>query len=178
MKLMSRKQNGSNRGQAGQALVELALVAPVLLVLVLGIADFCRVFYASVTVTNAARAGAQFGLLPLNYTLMTGTPSMQDAAVNDVKVGAKFLLPGFSAANVTATYYCRCPSATGPIGAKYDQCIGMPVAGKQCGTTGAPIAPTGVWVDVKVNYTFTTITSFPGIPHSVPLVSEAQMRVQ
>jgi Flp pilus assembly protein TadG len=178
MKLMSRKQNGLTGSQSGQALVELALVAPVLLVLVLGIADFCRVFYASITVTNAARAGAQFGLRGQNYTLTTGTPSMQSAAVADVTASGQPLLPGFSAANVTATYYCRCPNGTNPIGAKYDKCAGMPAPGKQCGITAAPITPTGVWVDVTVNYTFRTITSFPGIPHSVPLVGEAQMRVQ
>ena len=42
----------------GQALVELALVTPVLLVLLLGAVDLGRLFYARITVTNAAREGA------------------------------------------------------------------------------------------------------------------------
>lgn len=42
----------------GQALVELALVTPILLVLLLGAIDLGRLFYAQITVTNAAREGA------------------------------------------------------------------------------------------------------------------------
>ena len=42
----------------GQALVELALVTPVLMVLLLGAVDLGRLFYAQITVTNAAREGA------------------------------------------------------------------------------------------------------------------------
>ncbi len=42
----------------GQSLVELALVLPILLLLVAGALDLGRVFFASVTVTNAAREGA------------------------------------------------------------------------------------------------------------------------
>ncbi|MHB8891143.1 MAG: TadE/TadG family type IV pilus assembly protein [Candidatus Limnocylindrales bacterium] len=42
----------------GQALVELALVTPILLLLLLGAVDLGRLFYARITVTNAAREGA------------------------------------------------------------------------------------------------------------------------
>lgn len=43
----------------GQALVETALLIPVLLMLVMGSDDFGRVFYYSIAVTNAAREGAR-----------------------------------------------------------------------------------------------------------------------
>jgi hypothetical protein len=43
----------------GQALVEFALVLPMLLVLLLGIADFGRVFSAAITLEAAARNGAE-----------------------------------------------------------------------------------------------------------------------
>jgi hypothetical protein len=42
----------------GQALVELALVVPMLFFLSLAAIDLGRVFYSLITVTNAARAGA------------------------------------------------------------------------------------------------------------------------
>lgn len=45
----------------GQALVETALVFPILVTLLLGAADLARVAHASIAVTNAARAGAQYG---------------------------------------------------------------------------------------------------------------------
>ena len=43
----------------GQALVELALITPILMLVLLGAVDLGRVFYASITITNAAREGAQ-----------------------------------------------------------------------------------------------------------------------
>jgi hypothetical protein len=47
------------RDHRGQALVEFALVLPMLLVLLLGLADFGRVFAAAITVEAAARNGAE-----------------------------------------------------------------------------------------------------------------------
>jgi Flp pilus assembly protein TadG len=46
------------RGERGQAVVELALVAPIMIVLLLAVADLGRVFHSEVTIANAARAGA------------------------------------------------------------------------------------------------------------------------
>lgn len=41
--------------------MELALLLPVLIVVLLGIAEFARLWYAFITVDNAARVGAQYG---------------------------------------------------------------------------------------------------------------------
>jgi Flp pilus assembly protein TadG len=49
---------GSARRTRGQAVVELAVILPILLVLLASAADLGRVFYSSVVVENAARAGA------------------------------------------------------------------------------------------------------------------------
>jgi hypothetical protein len=49
----------AERSRRGQALVEFALVLPMLLVLLLGIADFGRVFAAGITVEAAARNAAE-----------------------------------------------------------------------------------------------------------------------
>lgn len=45
----------------GQALVETALLLPILMLLVMGSADLGRVFYYSIAVTNAAREAARQG---------------------------------------------------------------------------------------------------------------------
>ena len=50
-----------HRSERGSALVELAVTLPLLVLLVVGVADLARVFYVSMALTNAARAGAQYG---------------------------------------------------------------------------------------------------------------------
>lgn len=44
----------------GQGLVEFALALPVLLLILLGLADFGRAFYYTTAISNAARAGAEY----------------------------------------------------------------------------------------------------------------------
>lgn len=43
-----------------QSLVEFALVLPILLLLILGVMDFGRMFYTKMVLTNAAREGANY----------------------------------------------------------------------------------------------------------------------
>lgn len=58
------RRTGSSGGtESGQSLVELALVLPVLLLIVLGVADLGRAFYYSTAIANAARAGAVYAAL-------------------------------------------------------------------------------------------------------------------
>ena len=45
---------------SGQALVELSLALPLLLLLILGAMDFGRMFYTKIVLTNAAREGANY----------------------------------------------------------------------------------------------------------------------
>ena len=54
-----RWSNGRRTGQKGQALVELALVLPILLLILMAIIDFGRVFHGFLAVTNGAREGAR-----------------------------------------------------------------------------------------------------------------------
>ena len=59
---MARRTN-----QRGQAVIELALTLPLLLVVVFGIIDFGFMFQRYESVTNAAREGARIGILA-DYT--------------------------------------------------------------------------------------------------------------
>ena len=47
------------KDQRGQALVELALVIPLIMTLLLGIVEFGRIYTAQLTLNNAVRAGAR-----------------------------------------------------------------------------------------------------------------------
>ena len=55
------------RSRAGQSLVEMAMVLPVLAFLTFGLLDFGRAYYFQVSVTNAAREGARAAILNI-YT--------------------------------------------------------------------------------------------------------------
>jgi Flp pilus assembly protein TadG len=58
-----RIRKALRRSEKGQALVELALIVPVLLLLVLGVFEFGRLLNAYMTVQHAAREGARLGIL-------------------------------------------------------------------------------------------------------------------
>jgi Flp pilus assembly protein TadG len=51
-------------GERGQAVIEMALTLPLLLLIVLGMFDFGLLFQRYEVVTNAAREGARIGVLP------------------------------------------------------------------------------------------------------------------
>ena len=48
----------------GQAVVELALILPILMLILMGIVEFGRIFMAHQTIANAAREGARTAVLP------------------------------------------------------------------------------------------------------------------
>lgn len=56
------------RGRRGQALVEFALLLPVLLMLILGLIDFARAWNVYQVVTDAAREGARMAVIDNGMT--------------------------------------------------------------------------------------------------------------
>ncbi|WP_422444893.1 TadE family protein [Thermoanaerobacterium sp. DL9XJH110] len=49
------------KSQKGQAMVELALILPVIVLILFGILEFGRIFYSYIVITYAAREGARAG---------------------------------------------------------------------------------------------------------------------
>ncbi|MCG0274878.1 MAG: pilus assembly protein [Thermosediminibacteraceae bacterium] len=49
------------RTQRGQAVVEFALVLPLLVLILFGVLEFGRIFHTYIVITNAAREGARLG---------------------------------------------------------------------------------------------------------------------
>ena len=70
-----------HRGDRGQSVVELALLAPFLIILMLGVIDFGRVYFAYVSVTNGARNGAHYA--SESATAAADTSGVTSAAVAD-----------------------------------------------------------------------------------------------
>lgn len=53
-------QTGSRENNRGQSLIEFALILPVLVLIIYGVFDLGRAFYAVITIANASREGARY----------------------------------------------------------------------------------------------------------------------
>ena len=49
-------------GRKGQELVEFAIIFPLLMLVVFGVLDLGRIFFASISIANVAREGARYGI--------------------------------------------------------------------------------------------------------------------
>jgi Flp pilus assembly protein TadG len=69
-----RRGRHSRPGADGQSLAEFALIVPILLLLVLAIADFGRIYSSMVAVEAAAREAADYGAFQSSYWLASPAP--------------------------------------------------------------------------------------------------------
>jgi Flp pilus assembly protein TadG len=138
--------------RSGGAAVELAVVFPFLLLLVAGVVDFGRVFYTSVAVANAARAGAEYG--SRNFEAPTDTAGMRQFAQQDGnEVGTLA---------ISARYYCRCGATT---------------SNPPCAACNGGAAP-DVFVEVTASRTVDFLLPYPGLPSSFAVSRKATFRTQ
>jgi len=158
--------HSNERSKRGQAAVEMALVAPILILVLLAVVDVGRAMYFYIGVVEAARAGAQYGAQSL--ATAPDTKGMVAAATNDAPQGITMDKP-------TATETCVCadgtklkcadPSASPPTGMT---------------TTGGGVIPgtcdPRVYVQVQTSATFNTLFHYFVIPSSFRLAGNSQMR--
>jgi hypothetical protein len=90
-----------DRHERGVALVEFAMVLPLLLVLVFGIIDFGRAFQTWITLTNAAREGARLGTVSQDAQAVVQR-CQSTAGVSGVSCSVSGL-PGMTGQDVTVT---------------------------------------------------------------------------
>jgi Flp pilus assembly protein TadG len=145
------------RADDGGALHELALVAPLLALLLLGLTELGRFAYFSILVANAASAGVQYGA----QTLETANDStgMANAAENDAGVGVLNPSPA-------PTSYCECYPSPGSS-------FTCPTAAPTCTSGNHPV----YYVQVTTQGTFSSLFHYPGLPTSVTVSRKAVMRV-
>jgi hypothetical protein len=75
------------RGQTrGQALVEFALVLPILLILLLGVLDFGRAIAAYNSVSNAARSGARVAIVNQDLAAIEAAVESEGISLGDIEV--------------------------------------------------------------------------------------------
>jgi len=76
-----RKSLTGQRSEEGSALVELALSMPMLCIMLLGAAEFARLAYASIEVTNAAHAAAVYA--SSSHGAASDSPGVVNAGTSD-----------------------------------------------------------------------------------------------
>jgi len=138
--------------ESGGSLVELALVLPVLLLLLLGTADFGRACYIGIEVSRAAQSGALYG--SQNPSDVAG---MKAAAVLDAPD-----VPGFTTANVTVTTGCECSDGSS--------------ASLNCSTTPTCATNQVTYVQVTTSLNYTAPFPYRTLPTLAVLHGSARMR--
>jgi Flp pilus assembly protein TadG len=145
--------------QRGSAFVELAVAIPLLAVVLFAVADFARAYYVGMELTNAARAGAQYGSKSTVFNA-AATASAAQAAAPSI---APYTTP-------TVEQVCTCTS---------NSPSSHPFPTHSCTSTCASSSDhLLVYTHVVAQKTFTTITRIPGIPSSVVMTRSATMRAQ
>jgi hypothetical protein len=139
------------RSETGTAFLELAVVLPLLILFVIGAAEFGRLYFTGITVANAARAGAQFGAQNLGQSsnLAGMTLAAQDEA-RDLGTISNF-----------PSRFCRCSD-------------GSALA---CSTACGTDAPQ-VFVKDSAVKSVSLIIRYPGLPNTVNVSRVAVFRVQ
>jgi Flp pilus assembly protein TadG len=150
----ARKAAPRSEKASGQAMLELCLILPVLLLLILGTIEFGRAAYFDIEVADAARAGALYGAQSMADAADTGaiTQAVQNNA-QDIPTAQMTITPSVS---------CTCPGSG-------------TVAGSCAGALGCTPQ---VYVSVYVQDRQPTLFQYPGIPDPFTLTTTAVMPVR
>src|ERR1700691_251735 len=145
------------RTDTGQALVEAALVLPVLLLMILGALETGSIAYNAIEVANAAEAGALYAAQ--SRANAANTAGITQAATNDAS--------NVLSVTATATTTCACQSAAGTL------------TTLACTGTTTCVSPSQVveWVNVVTAAKITPMFQLPGLPATLTLNGNATMRV-
>jgi Flp pilus assembly protein TadG len=167
-------------GERGGALVETALVIPLLAWMMLGSAELGRIAYAAIEASNAARAGAAFGAQGVVTTTETPITSanIEQAAVNDA---ADFVSGGLQA---TANIYCVCLTTNASTGGVSSTPQVLCTSSTATSATYCPTSTTTKvqntiihYVEVSTTATVKSMFHYPGLPTSYKLNGFSEMRV-
>src|SRR5262249_53775685 len=139
-----------NLRQRGNAILEAALAAPVLFLLLCGVVDFGRAFYFTDIAAGAARAGAQYGII--SSANAGNTLGMEQAAKDDAAGVPSSIF------SVQASYFCQ-DSGGGEI-----VCKDNPNA--------------EAYVKVVTHITYALMIPWPGIANPLNIGGISVMRVQ
>ncbi len=141
------------RHRGANAAIEMALIAPTLVFVAVGMADYGMAIHRRMQVQHAAQAGAEFAM----------RNSFNSAAIASAVTNAT-TSPGITAEPAPAET-CGCAS-------------GSTIAPAACGSVCAGGLTAGVYVSVSAQGAYTTIMPYPGIPASFSFTATAISRTR
>lgn len=150
--IQTRKQTPiRSRMERGSALVEFGLCMPIMLALLLGAVEYGRMAFAAIEVSNAAKAGVQYGV---QSTDTAADPTgIQNAAANDA--------PDITLGTTTSSYSCVCSDGNA----------------SSCQPTDCPGAHIETILTVNTQATFNSVIRVPGLSNSITLHGRAVEKV-
>jgi Flp pilus assembly protein TadG len=137
----------------GVTAVEFAIVAPVLVIVCVGIIDMGLAIYTDMQVKNAAQTGAQ-------YAVANGYHPDDIAA--QAKAGSTL---GSLSMSPAPAQFCGCPGATG-------------VSSTSCSAVCADGSSPGTFVTVSAQASYSTLVPYPGLPSSFQFNESSTVRLQ
>jgi len=161
--------------ESGQTLLEFALMLPFMMLLLLGIAEIGRAAFISITVTNAATAGAEYG--SQNGTTASDFPGMQNAALCDanghISLSACNTTGILTSGNITPTSGCACDTG-GSSGTSCNQAFLSCTSSAITGCSGQIVE----CVQVTTHADFSPLFHYPGLPTTYQANGKAVQRVR
>ena len=140
--------------ERGNAMVELALIVPLMMIMTFGATDFGRLFVESALLASASNAGAAVGYRTTKAS--TDNAAMEAAILAD--------LGGLTGVTATAASYCDCPVTGVPVSCTTTTCAGF----------GYP----RVYVKSTASKSFRTLTQYIGVPSEASMSVDTYLRVQ
>jgi Flp pilus assembly protein TadG len=172
---LPRRRGRRHLGSTGSVAVELALTAPILVTLAVGIADFGNLFNFSQALEAATRIGAEYALRGSSCQQDWGqatapggacTSAIQSAVTNSLAFSPALAPP-------TVGLVCECASKATPSTYMATPC------GTSCFTSppaGGYTGPNRVFITVGATQPFSAMISWPGMPTTLAAVTT--IRVQ
>jgi Flp pilus assembly protein TadG len=140
------------RNQHGSSLVEVAVAVGLFTVMLIGATEFGWLAYQSIEVSNAARAGVQFGAQSRTHA----------ADISDVQAAATQDAANVHGIAAAATYFCQCANG----------------GTSTCAVTDCSTSRIIEYVQVNTSATVTPPVTLPLLPRSYALTGKAVMRVE
>ena len=157
---MPRSRIGSRRGRQGNVMVEFAIGASLLFMLMVGAGDFARAFYQAIAVAASATTGSFWGAQSV-FTSAQFHESQHLAETDAYQHTGQ-------TTTATSTIYCDCPGVNLASATEVDCYTGT------CADYGAP----RVFSKTVVEQSFELFLPWPGVPDSFTVNREVFVRVQ